>query len=133
MQEWLGEIRCSAIALVIEALEPVFDAAMKSGLNLWDSAVVYGMGASEEILGTFTKKYPREDIVISTKFTPQIAISWAIVKGTTPSIGVTKVYQVEDAKKAVEIVLSAEDMEKIETVAADTGVDTMGGWENPMV
>lgn len=46
---------------------------MKHGLNLWDSAVVYGMGASEEILGSFTQKYAREEVLISTKFTPQIA------------------------------------------------------------
>lgn len=285
-------------SLGAEDLEPVFDTAIENGLNLWDSAVVYGMGASEEILGTFTKKYPREDIIISTKFTPQIAfsetnpvasmcesslnrfdtdyidiywihnpadvekwtphlmplvksgkvkhvgvsnhnlaqikraeeilskegihifavqnhysllyrssekagildyckengitffaymvleqgaltgkydtgnplpagsqrgetynpmlpqiekltsvmaeigkkynaavsqiaISWAIAKGTTPIVGVTKVYQVEDAKKAMDLVLSAEDMEKIEA-AADTCVDTRGGWENPM-
>lgn len=286
-------------SLGTEDLEPVFDAAMKNGLNLWDSAVVYGMGASEEILGTFTKKYPREDVIISTKFTPQIAgneadpvaamcegslnrfgtdyidiywihnpenvekwtpyliplvksgkvkkvgvsnhnlaqikraeeilsregihisavqnhysllyrsseeagildyckkngitffaymvleqgalsgkynttnplpegsqrgetynpmlpqiekltavmaeigkkydtnvsqiaISWAIAKGTTPIIGVTKVYQVEDAAKAAAIVLTAEDMAAIETAAAGTGVDTRGSWENPM-
>ena len=56
-----------------EELEAVFETAMKNGLNMWDSAVVYGMGASEEILGSFTKKYPREDVIISTKFTPQIA------------------------------------------------------------
>ena len=55
-----------------EELKPVFDAAMKNGLNLWDSAVVYGMGASETILGSFTKDYPREEVIISTKFTPQI-------------------------------------------------------------
>ena len=286
-------------SLGAEDLEPVFDAAMKSGLNLWDSAVVYGMGASEEILGTFTQKYPREDVIISTKFTPQIAgseidpvavmcegslnrfgtdyidiywihnpenvekwtpyliplvksgkvkkvgvsnhnlaqikraeeilsregvhisavqnhysllyrsseeagildyckengitffaymvleqgalsgkynttnplpegsqrgetynpmlpqiekltavmaeigkkydanvsqiaISWAIAKGTTPIIGVTKVYQVEDTVKAAAIVLTVEDMAAIETAAAGTGVDTRGSWENPM-
>lgn len=34
-----------------EELEEVFETAMKNGLNMWDSAVVYGMGASEEILG----------------------------------------------------------------------------------
>ncbi len=56
-----------------ENLKPVFDAAMKSGLNAWDTATVYGMGASEEILGTFVKQYPRENVYISTKFTPQIA------------------------------------------------------------
>lgn len=59
--------------LEIEDLKPVFEEAMKSGLNLWDTATVYGMGASEDILSTFTRQYPREDVVISTKFTPQIA------------------------------------------------------------
>ena len=32
-------------------LKPVFDAALQTGLNLWDTATVYGMGASEDILG----------------------------------------------------------------------------------
>ncbi|MBR1790049.1 MAG: aldo/keto reductase [Bacteroidaceae bacterium] len=32
-------------------LRPVFEAAMKSGLTLWDTATVYGMGESERILG----------------------------------------------------------------------------------
>lgn len=54
-------------------LRPVFDAAMQAGLNLWDTAVVYGMGASEDILGTFAKTCPREKIILSTKFTPDIA------------------------------------------------------------
>ena len=54
-------------------LKPVFDAAMAGGLNLWDSAVVYGMGASESLLAAFTKEHNREDVLISTKFTPQIA------------------------------------------------------------
>lgn len=59
--------------LTSENLKPVFDTAMKSGLNAWDTATVYGMGASEDILGTFVKGYPREEVYISTKFTPQIA------------------------------------------------------------
>ena len=54
-------------------LKPVFDAAMKAGLNLWDTATVYGMGESEHILGTLAKDYGREEVLISTKFTPQIA------------------------------------------------------------
>lgn len=54
-------------------LKPVFDAAMEQGLNLWDTAVVYGMGASEDILGNFARTCPREQILLSTKFTPQIA------------------------------------------------------------
>jgi aryl-alcohol dehydrogenase-like predicted oxidoreductase len=59
--------------LTAEQLKPVFDAAMKAGLNLWDTAAVYGMGSSETILGEFVKQYPREEVIISTKFTPQIA------------------------------------------------------------
>lgn len=59
--------------LETEELKPVFDEAMANGLNLWDTAVVYGMGASETVLSAFTKSCKREDVLISTKFTPQIA------------------------------------------------------------
>ena len=277
----------------------VFDTAMKEGLNLWDTATVYGMGASEDILGAFAKTYPREDVILSTKFTPQIAgssadpvaelcgasmdrlgtdyidiywihnpadverwtpglislvksgkvkqvgvsnhnlaqikraeeilskegihvsavqnhysllyrssedagildyckekridfyaymvleqgalsgkyntknplpegsqrgdtynpilpqlekltdamrsmgekhgaavaqvaIAWAVAKGTRPIIGVTKPSQVEDAAKAAQIVLSAEEMEQLETLAKEANVDTRGSWGNPM-
>ena len=56
-----------------EDLQPIFDAAMAQGLNLWDTATVYGMGASEDILGSFIKGVKREDVIVSTKFTPEIA------------------------------------------------------------
>lgn len=56
-------------------LKPVFDKAMELGLNLWDTAAVYGEGSSERILGSFIGDICREDIIISTKFTPQIASS----------------------------------------------------------
>lgn len=285
--------------LTAENLKPVFDAAMSHQLHLWDTAAVYGMGASETILGEFIKNYPREDLMISTKFTPQIAnnskhpvedmfqescgrlgidyvdlywihnptdapkwvfglipllkngkvknvgvsnhnldqikeanhllqeegfaisavqnhysllyrssedagiieycqqnnitffsymvleqgalsgkyntqnplpegsgraksyneilpyletltlkmkdigasknatvaqvaIAWAIAKNTLPIIGVTKVSQVEDAAKATHITLTEEEIEQLETLALQTGVDTRGSWENPM-
>ena len=54
-------------------LKPVFDAAMNAGLNLWDTATAYGMGESERILGRLASAYKREDVQISTKFTPQLA------------------------------------------------------------
>lgn len=54
-------------------LRPVFDKAMEKGLTLWDTAAVYGEGTAERILGNFVKDVPREDVLISTKFTPQIA------------------------------------------------------------
>lgn len=59
--------------LSTEDLRPVFNKAMECGLNLWDTAAVYGEGTSESILGNFVKDVYREDIIISTKFTPQIA------------------------------------------------------------
>lgn len=286
--------------LGVEELKPVFDEAMANGLNLWDSAVVYGMGASETVLSTFTKNCKREDVLISTKFTPQIAgdtenpvadmlagslerfatdyidiywihnpadverwtpyliplvksgkvkrigvsnhnlaqikraedilskkdvhisavqnhysllyrssekagildwckengiefwsymvleqgalsgkydtahplpagsqrgetynpmlpqierlveamrtigdkygispaqvaLAWAIAKGTTPIIGVTKPVQVQDAVQAMKVSLTADEMQELEAVAEDTGVDTRGSWEMPMV
>ena len=283
-----------------EELKAVFDAGMKEGLNLWDTATVYGMGASEEILGAFVKGCPDEEVILSAKFTPQIAgdgadpvadmceasmerlgpdcidlywihnpadverwtpglislvksgkvrqvgvsnhnlaqikraeeilskegvhisavqnhysllyrsseeagildyckengidfyaymvleqgalsgkyntkhplpegsqrgdtynpilpqlekltdamraigekygasaaqvaIAWAIAKGTRPIIGVTKPSQVEDAAKAAQIALSASEMEQLEILAKEANVDTRGSWENPMV
>ncbi|MED4205826.1 aldo/keto reductase [Neobacillus mesonae] len=50
-------------------LRPVFNAAMDAGFNLWDTAAVYGMGASETILGSFIKE--KSNVLISTKFTPR--------------------------------------------------------------
>ncbi len=57
----------------VKELKPVFEEGLKYGLNTIDTAAVYGMGASEEILGSFIKEIDRKNIVISTKFTPQIA------------------------------------------------------------
>lgn len=52
-------------------LRPVFDAAMGAGLNLWDTAYVYGMGTSERVLAGFLKGLPREGFCVSDKLTPQ--------------------------------------------------------------
>ncbi|MDD3746329.1 MAG: aldo/keto reductase [Anaerostipes sp.] len=54
-------------------LKSVFDKAMECGLNLWDTAAVYGEGTSERILGNFVKGVSRDSLILSTKFTPQIA------------------------------------------------------------
>lgn len=54
-------------------LEAVFKKGIECGLNLWDTAAVYGEGSSEKILGSFIKNMNREDVIVSTKFTPQIA------------------------------------------------------------
>ena len=55
----------------VSDLKAVYESAMKNGLNLWDTAFVYGMGTSEKILGELTKGTSSEDLILSTKFTPQ--------------------------------------------------------------
>ena len=57
--------------LTSEGLRPIFDEAMKQGLNLWDTAFAYGMGTSEKTLASFIKDLPRNKYLISDKFTPQ--------------------------------------------------------------
>ena len=56
-----------------DSLRPIFDTAMKNGLNLWDTAYAYGMGTSEKVLAGFIKDPPRESVIVSDKFTPQCA------------------------------------------------------------
>ncbi|EGT5662798.1 aldo/keto reductase [Cronobacter dublinensis] len=56
-----------------DQMTELFAAGMKAGLYLWDTAPVYGMGSSETALGNAMRRFPREDILVSTKFTPQIA------------------------------------------------------------
>ena len=52
-------------------LKPIFDAAMEAGLNLWDTAYAYGMGASEKVLGGFLAGLDRSSYLVSDKLTPQ--------------------------------------------------------------
>lgn len=56
-----------------EEFRPIFEAAMKAGLNLWDTATAYSNGESEKILGSFVNDAVRENVIVSTKFTPQMA------------------------------------------------------------
>lgn len=39
----------------------MFTTAMSKGLNLWDTAAVYGMGSSEAALGALARQCVRED------------------------------------------------------------------------
>lgn len=54
-------------------MQAVFDEALKQDLTLWDTAAVYGMGSSEQALAEVIKQTPREQLQLSTKFTPNIA------------------------------------------------------------
>ncbi|MGX2968064.1 aldo/keto reductase [Ursidibacter sp. B-7004-1] len=60
-------------AMQAEDLKSVFDLAIQNGLNAFDTATAYGLGASEEILATLMSAYDRRDVIVSTKFTPQLA------------------------------------------------------------
>ena len=60
-------------SLTEENLKPIFTAAMENGLYLWDTAYAYGMGTSEKVLAGFLKDLPRENYLLSDKFTPQCA------------------------------------------------------------
>lgn len=63
---------------------------------------------------------------------PAIAIAYAITKGTLPLVGVTKQNHVEEAAKTAAIRLSDDEVMRLEKMAAATGVDTKGSWENHM-
>jgi myo-inositol catabolism protein IolS len=60
-------------SLTRAGLAEVVEKAHAAGLTLWDTAVVYGMGRSEAVLGEVLKRYARRDYQLSTKFTPQAA------------------------------------------------------------
>ena len=62
----------------------------------------------------------------------QVATAWAIAKGTLPIIGVTKAAQVEAAAKAVEIVLTAEEVSELETLGDAANINTLREWEKEM-
>ena len=62
----------------------------------------------------------------------QVPVAWAISKGTLPIIGVTKVSHVEDAVKAANITLTAEEVKELESVADSLGLNVIRFWEKEM-
>ncbi len=73
--------------------------------------------------------------IIGTRFDAspaQVATAWAIAKGTLPIIGVTKVRQVEEAAKAAQIVMTADEISRLERLGDETGVHTLREWEKEM-
>jgi aryl-alcohol dehydrogenase-like predicted oxidoreductase len=59
--------------LTAAGLREVVEKAQSNGFTVWDTAVVYGMGRSETLLGQALKGYARSEYQLSTKFTPQAA------------------------------------------------------------
>lgn len=64
--------------------------------------------------------------------TAQVPVAWAIAKGTLPIIGVTKVYQVEDAAKAAALELTVDEIAAMEELAADLSLNVIRYWEKEM-
>lgn len=62
----------------------------------------------------------------------QIAIAWAIAKGTVPIIGATKIKHIADAKSAVMVTLTEQEINQLEDAAKQTGVEIKGTWEKSM-
>ena len=64
--------------------------------------------------------------------TAQVPVSWAIAKGTLPIIGVTKVSHVEDAVKASNVTLTAEETASLEKLADSLELNVIRFWEKEM-
>ncbi|ATY13721.1 aldo/keto reductase [Amycolatopsis sp. AA4] len=61
-----------------------------------------------------------------------VATAWAIAKGTTPIIGVTKAAHLDGLVRAVGIELTDEEIAELESLADAAEVDTLASWEHEM-
>ena len=62
----------------------------------------------------------------------QIPVAWAMAKGTLPIIGVTKTQHVEDAVKAANVTLTAEETAELEQLADSLELNVIRFWEKEM-
>ena len=62
----------------------------------------------------------------------QIGIAYAIAKGILPILGVTKMYQVEEAAKTAEIRLNDAEVSALEAAADRAGIESIQLWESKM-
>lgn len=63
----LGGWLTTGQALDDQVSHAIFDKAWELGINFFDSADVYANGRAEEILGSWLKTKPREQVVVATK------------------------------------------------------------------
>jgi aryl-alcohol dehydrogenase-like predicted oxidoreductase len=61
-----------------------------------------------------------------------VAVAWAIAKGATPIVGVTKPRHIEGLIRARRITLSSGDIAELEALAEAANVNTRGWWEQEM-
>ncbi|MFL9652211.1 aldo/keto reductase [Streptomyces sp. PB17] len=62
----------------------------------------------------------------------EVAVAWAVAKGTTPIVGVTKADHVDGVVRARGIGLAEEEVAELEALADAADVDTRGWWEHEM-
>ena len=62
----------------------------------------------------------------------EVATAWALAKGTTPIIGVTKAQYIDSELRALKVNLSETQIQTLEQLADAAQVDTRGGWEHKM-
>lgn len=94
-----------------------------------DRAAVYNPMLPElEKLNACIKEIADKHGVVSA----QVPVAWAIAKGTLPIIGVTKVYQVEDAAKAAALELTVDEIAAMEELAAGLSLNVIRYWEKEM-
>lgn len=59
----------------------------------------------------------------------QIPILWTLSKGALPIVGITKPSQAQKLAEAIDVILSEEEMARIEKEANATGIRQQGSWE----
>jgi aryl-alcohol dehydrogenase-like predicted oxidoreductase len=63
---------------------------------------------------------------------PDVATAWAIAKGTTPIVGITKPNYIASLVRAGSIMLTSDDIGELEALADAADVNTRGWWEREM-
>ena len=88
----------------VQSIEAIHS-AVEAGVNLIDTAPVYGMGKSETIVGQAIKKFKRSDIVIASK----VGLWWNDERGTdffsTNGISVRRCLEPDTIKQEIELSL----------------------------
>ncbi|MEV5597772.1 aldo/keto reductase [Streptomyces sp. NPDC052496] len=65
-------------------------------------------------------------------YAADVAIAWAVAKGTTPIVGITKAGHIDGVVRARGIELADEEIAELEALADAADVDTRGWWEHEM-
>jgi aryl-alcohol dehydrogenase-like predicted oxidoreductase len=63
---------------------------------------------------------------------PDVATAWAIAKGATPIIGVTRPDYIDGLVRTTSMTLASEDIAELEALADAANVNTRGWWEKEM-